>query len=238
MPYNPHHKARIRQSIIFEAAQVLRIEGPEAMGVGAIMSRLGLTHGGFYAYFKSIDELMAEAIMEIFNERYAWMLRVTEGHPPGEALFRFIDEYLVPRHRDVFEEGCALPMLASYVPHMSQACRERFAEGTARLEAALAKMLATLGHKHAEQLASCALATMAGAIGLSRTILDRGSSDALLGTAKATVKSQLGLGKSSGGVDSRDWSLVKKKAEVGSKSRAGQGRQGAEGWKARWEQQE
>ena len=199
MPYNPHHKARIRQSIVFEAARVLRMEGPEAMGVAAIMSKLGLTHGGFYAYFKSIDELMAEAIMEIFNERYAWMLRVTEGHPPDEALVRFIDEYLVPRHRDVFEEGCGLPMLASYMPHMSQACRERFAEGTARLEAALAKMLAALGHKQAKQLASCALATMAGAIGLSRTILDRGSSDALLGAAKATVKSQLGLDKSSRG---------------------------------------
>jgi hypothetical protein len=82
---------------------------------------------------------------------------------------------------------------------MSQACRKRFAEGTARLEAALAKMLATLGHKQAKQLASCALATMAGAISLSRTISDRGSSDALLGAAKATVKSQLGLGKSSRG---------------------------------------
>jgi hypothetical protein len=60
-------------------------------------------------------------------------------------------------------------------------------------------MLATLGHKQAKQLASCALATMADAIGLSRTISDRGSSDALLGSAKATVKSQLGLNKSSVG---------------------------------------
>jgi TetR/AcrR family transcriptional repressor of nem operon len=219
MPRNPHHKARIRQSIIFEAARALRMGGPDAIGVAAIMSKLGLTHGGFYAYFRSIDELMAEAIMEIFNERYAWMLRVTEGHPPDEALVRFIDDYLVPRHRDVFEEGCALPMLASYVPHMSQACRKRFAEGTARLEAALAKMLATLGHKQAKQLASCALATMAGAISLSRTISDRGSSDALLGAAKATVKSQLGLGKASIGIASKDGSSGKHQVESKSKSK-------------------
>jgi TetR/AcrR family transcriptional regulator, transcriptional repressor for nem operon len=177
MPRNPHHKARIRRSIVFEAARVLRMGGPEAIGVAAIMSRLGLTHGGFYAYFRSIDELMAEAIMEIFNEHYAWMLRVTEGYPA--------------------EEACALPTLASNVPHMSQACRERFAEGTARLEAAFEKMLAALGHKQAKQIASCALATMAGAIGLSRTISDRDSSDALLDAAKAAVKSQLGLGTSS-----------------------------------------
>src|SRR5260221_5197665 len=98
MPRNPHRKARIRRSIVFEAARVLRMGGPEAIGVAAIMSRLGLTHGGFYAYFRSIDELMAEAIMEIFNEHYAWMLRVTEGHPAEEALARFISGYLVVRH--------------------------------------------------------------------------------------------------------------------------------------------
>jgi TetR/AcrR family transcriptional repressor of nem operon len=203
MPHNPHHKARIRQSIVFEAARVLRTGGPDAIGVAAIMSKLGLTHGGFYAYFRSINELMAHAIMEIFNERYAWMLTITDGYAPDEALVRFIDGYLVPRHRDVFEESCAIPTLASYVPHMPQACRERFAEGTARLETALAKMLGTLGHKQPTKLASLALATMAGAIGLSRTISDRGSSDALLGVAKAAVKSQLGLGEPSMGVASK-----------------------------------
>jgi TetR/AcrR family transcriptional regulator, transcriptional repressor for nem operon len=203
MPHNPHHKARIRRTIVFEAARVLRLGGPDAIGVAAIMSKLGLTHGGFYAYFKSIEELMAEAMMEIFNEQCARMLTVTEGHAPEEALVRYIDGYLAPRHRDVLEDSCALPTLASYVPHMSQACRGRFAEGTARLETPLAKMLAKLGHKQPTKLASCALATMAGAISLSRTISDKHSSDALLDAAKAAVKSQLGLGKSSVGVASK-----------------------------------
>jgi hypothetical protein len=61
---------------------------------------------------------------------------------------------------------------------------------------------------------------MAGAIGLSRTISDRGSSDALLGAAKAAVKSQLGLGKSTIGIASKDGNLVKKKHQVGSQSKA------------------
>jgi hypothetical protein len=64
-------------------------------------------------------------------------------------------------------------------------------------------MLAKLGHKQPTKLASCALATMAGAISLSRTISDKRSSDALLGAAKEAVKSQLGLGKSSVGVASK-----------------------------------
>jgi TetR/AcrR family transcriptional repressor of nem operon len=199
MPYNPHHKARIRQSIVFEAARILRMEGPKAMGVAAIMSKLGLTHGGFYAYFRSIEELMTQAIMEIFNEHYARMLTVTEGYPPDQALVRYIDSYLAPRHRDVLEDSCALATLASYIPHMPKPCRERFAEGTARLETVLARILAKLGHKHATKLASCAFATMAGAISLSRTISDKHSSDALLDAAKAAVKRQLGLGSQTTG---------------------------------------
>jgi TetR/AcrR family transcriptional repressor of nem operon len=218
MPHNPHHKERIRRTIVFEAARALRLGGPDAIGVAAIMSKLGLTHGGFYAYFRSIEELMTQAIMEIFNEHYARMLTVTEGYPPDQALVRYIDSYLAPRHRDVLEDSCALATLASYIPHMPKPCRERFAEGTARLETVLARILAKLGHKHATQLASCAFATMAGAISLSRTIPDKHSSDALLDAAKATVKNQLGLGKSSIGIASKDGSSVKH--QVGSKSKS------------------
>jgi TetR/AcrR family transcriptional repressor of nem operon len=198
MSRNPHHKERTRRRILFEAATAIRTEGPEEIGVAAIMSRLGLTHGGFYAYFQSKDDLLAQAITEIFDERYAWLLNVMEGYPPDEALVRFIDGYLAPRHRDLLGESCAIPALASYVPRMSEACRARFAEGSTRLEAALAKMLTKLGRDDARNLASSALATMVGAIGLARTIPDKALSDALLRTARSTVKRQLGLDQRGG----------------------------------------
>lgn len=195
MPHNPQHKERIRQRILFEAAAAVRAEGPEQIGVAAVMARAGLTHGGFYAYFRSKDDLLAQAITEIFDERYAWLLNLTERHPPGEALVRFIDGYLASSHRDELEQSCALPTLASYVPRLSDACRTRFAEGRARVEAAIAAMLTKLGREPARDLAASALATMVGAIILARTIPDRTTSDALLRTARSTVNQQLGLGQ-------------------------------------------
>jgi hypothetical protein len=47
MPHNPHHKQRTRQSIAFEASRVLRMGGPDAIGVAVLMSTLGLViYGG------------------------------------------------------------------------------------------------------------------------------------------------------------------------------------------------
>jgi TetR/AcrR family transcriptional regulator, transcriptional repressor for nem operon len=195
MPHNPQHKERIRQRILFEAAAAVRAEGPEEIGVAAIMAKAGLTHGGFYAYFRSKDDLLAQAITEIFDERYAWLLNLTERYPPDEALVRFIDGYLASSHRDELEQSCALPTLASYVPRLSEACRARFAEGRARVEAAIAAMLTKLGREQARDLAASALAILVGAIILARTVPDKAASDALLRTARSTVKQQLGLGQ-------------------------------------------
>jgi TetR/AcrR family transcriptional repressor of nem operon len=193
MPYNPHHKERTRRSILFEAAAALRADGPDNIGVAAIMSKLGLTHGGFYAYFRSKDDLLAQSITEIFDERYTWFLKMTEGQTPVEGLSRFIDTYLLPAHRDMLEDGCAVPALASYVPHMSEACRARFADGIERWELALAKMLANLGRESPHELASSAIATMVGAISVARTIADREKSDAVLRAARSAVQRQLGI---------------------------------------------
>ena len=197
MAHNPQHKERIRQRILFEAAAAIRAEGPGEIGVAAIMAKAGLTHGGFYAYFRSKDDLLAQAITEIFDERYAWFLNLTERYQPEDSLVKLIDAYLAPSHRDGLEQGCALPALGGYVPRLSETCRARFAEGRARWQAAIAAMLTRLGRESAQELAASAVATMAGAVMLARTIPDEAASDALLHTARSTVKQQLGLSRRS-----------------------------------------
>ncbi|MDX6557919.1 MAG: hypothetical protein QOF72_968, partial [Blastocatellia bacterium] len=59
IPSNPHHKERTWRDIVFEAARVLRMGGTDAIGVAAMAA----------SYFRSMDKLMAQAIMEILNER-------------------------------------------------------------------------------------------------------------------------------------------------------------------------
>lgn len=51
-----------RRNVLAEAAAALRQQGPERISVASLMGSLGLTHGGFYAHFKSKEDLTAEAV--------------------------------------------------------------------------------------------------------------------------------------------------------------------------------
>ena len=62
------HKERTRQRILDEAAAIMRVVGTEGIGVAALMKRVGLTHGGFYAHFASRDDLVSNVIDRMFIE--------------------------------------------------------------------------------------------------------------------------------------------------------------------------
>ena len=81
-------------------AQALRKPGPEKLSVAEVMKEAGLTHGGFYAHFKSKDALLAEALEAVFAQSRARMTKQIEGLPPRHALATFIDFYMSRRHRD------------------------------------------------------------------------------------------------------------------------------------------
>ena len=51
MRYDSEHKQKTRERIVAEAARAMRDAGPAQVGVAAVMSAAGLTHGGFYAHF-------------------------------------------------------------------------------------------------------------------------------------------------------------------------------------------
>jgi TetR/AcrR family transcriptional regulator, transcriptional repressor for nem operon len=76
---------------------------------------------------------------------------------------------------------------------MPELARARFADGTERLVAALAKLVKKLGAKNPDALAWSAMAEMAGALTLSRTVSDLETSNRILRNSRAMVKSRLGL---------------------------------------------
>ena len=76
---------------------------------------------------------------------------------------------------------------------MSDRARERFTDGTERVVAALARLAKKLGAKDAQALAWSAIAEMAGAVALSRTVSDERAT-AILRNSRAIVKARFGLG--------------------------------------------
>jgi TetR/AcrR family transcriptional repressor of nem operon len=158
MRYDDNQKERTRARVLAEAAAAIRGKGVERVGVAEVMAGAGLTHGGFYAHFKSKDDLLTEAISYMFDDAYASFLRHTEGRAPADALSNYIDAYLATSHRDDRAHSCPLAALSGDLPNMPALARARFADGTERLVAALAKLVKKLGAKNAEALAWSALA--------------------------------------------------------------------------------
>ena len=193
MRYNAEHKARTRERVLEAAVKAVRTEGPSQLGVAGVMQGAGLTHGGFYAHFKSRDELVKAAIAEMFEIARETFQRRTEGLSPREALRTYVRFYLSRSHRDARDSGCPLPVLAGDLPRMGEQARVLYSEGVAQLTGSIQGLLETLGRPNASALASSALAEMTGALSLSRAVADREHSDLILARSRAAVLARLGV---------------------------------------------
>lgn len=193
MRYDTEHKQKTRAKVLQVAAKAIRADGPERVGVAAVMTEAGLTHGGFYAHFKSKDELVAAAIGQMFEESGARVVQETEGRGPAEGLLAYIDFYLSRKHRDARGRGCPIAALASDLPRLSGSAREAFAAGARRLTGVLAERLQQLGHADHEAGARSMVAELVGALSLSRIEPDPAQADAILLDSKAQLKRRFGL---------------------------------------------
>ncbi|MGH7803190.1 MAG: TetR/AcrR family transcriptional regulator, partial [Candidatus Binatia bacterium] len=183
---------RTRLRVLGEAAVAIRTKGPERVSVAEVMAAAGLTHGGFYAHFDSKDDLIAQAITHMFDGKYNQFVSVTEGREPAAAIASYVDFYLTPSHRLDRANGCPIATLSGDLPNLSGRARERFTDGAERVIAGLAKLAKKLGAKDAEALAWSAIAEMAGAVALSRTVSDERAA-AILRNSRANVKARFGL---------------------------------------------
>ncbi|PWB84058.1 MAG: TetR/AcrR family transcriptional regulator [Methylocystaceae bacterium] len=193
MRYDAEHKARTRARILKEAAKAIRSEGPHRIRVAGVMSRAGLTHGGFYAHFSSKDNLVAEAITQMFHDSAASFDRVVGGRPPAEAISAFIDYYLSSTHRDARDTGCPLAALSTDLPRLKAAARTRFADGVTRLTTMFSSWFEALGSPDPGAEAASTLAELVGAIGLARAVPSREQSNAILSHSRMMLKRRLGI---------------------------------------------
>jgi TetR/AcrR family transcriptional regulator, transcriptional repressor for nem operon len=194
MRYDSEHKEKTRQRVLSEAAAAIRAVGPDGIGVAGLMAKAGLTHGAFYAHFESKDDLVAQAISQMFDESYQRFLARTEHPDPAIAIERFIDSYLSTRHRDHPDHGCPLPSLSGELARLPAPARANFTAGLNLLTSSMAKRISELGRTDANTLASSVVAEMVGALALSRAVAKPSESDAILDASRRSIKVRIGLG--------------------------------------------
>ena len=107
-----------RQTILAAAGRLFRVQGFEGVTVADVMKAAGLTHGGFYGYFKSKDDLIAQTLAHVF----------TEG-PTEIDLARYADSYLSQRNCQNVAGGCPTVALGSETTRQKPEARAAMTKG-------------------------------------------------------------------------------------------------------------
>jgi TetR/AcrR family transcriptional repressor of nem operon len=172
------HKEETRQRIIEVASRMFRRDGVEAVGIAGLMAEAGLTHGGFYAHFRSKEELVREAMLLAFEQS---RMRREAGPDKEAALEDLIRFYLRPAHRDAPELGCAVAALVSEIARHEPPTRTAFFEKLEALTARIAALLpASLPETERTATATAIFATLLGTLQMARVATDPDRSDAIL----------------------------------------------------------
>ena len=181
MRYPETHKAETRKRIVTTAAKAFRKHGINGIGLVPLMKNTGLTHGGFYAHFKSKDALIGEAIDAAFDQTINRLRRAAEAAPEKTRRRAIIDEYISEAHRDDPSVGCAVAALGTETARLKPTVREHFDKN---LESVL-KLMMDDGKESASRAdAIRTLATAVGAIVLARTVRSKELSKEILETAR------------------------------------------------------
>jgi len=178
MRYAKGHKTTTRKGIIEVASKRFRKEGVEGVGIAALMSDAGLTHGGFYAHFDSKEELFQEAMAHALDQTQEKLTRLAEAD--GGGLEAMIRDYLEPWHRRCPERGCAAASLGADIARYSRPTRVVFEKKLEGLIALIARHLPR-GDRHMRRRVAIAIfGTMMGTLQLARAVADRRLSDQIL----------------------------------------------------------
>ena len=182
MRYSEDHKAKTHQMILDEAARRFRADGVGATGLQPLMKSLGLTHGGFYAHFKSKDALV-EASLQHAVTQLKTSLAAQTG--PDAPLAQFIETYLSSQHRANPGHGCPLPTVSAELGQKGQPS----ATTDQLIKSWLASISSKLPGDEAGEESVMILSAMVGALLLSRSVTDPALSDELLnGTRDQLLK--------------------------------------------------
>jgi TetR/AcrR family transcriptional regulator, transcriptional repressor for nem operon len=124
MRYEKGHKATTRKRNIEVAAKCFLKEGIDSVGIDSLMAEAGLTHGGFYAHFKSKEELVHEALAYAIAQMRT-RLAIADESGGLESLVR---KYLGPLHRAESERGCAFASLMTELIRHNEPTRSILAD--------------------------------------------------------------------------------------------------------------
>jgi len=169
--------AENRKTILEAASRLFRDRGYDAVTVAEVMQAAGLTHGGFYGYFKSKDDLIAAALGDVLGR----------AGGPGDDLAAYIARYLSQPHRDARATGCAVSALAAETVRLEGEARTEMTAALRRQIDRVARLSPGATGADKRRAAIATWAAMVGALILARVSDDPALSDEVLAATRASL---------------------------------------------------
>ena len=128
MPYPAGHRAKVKRQIVDSARRLFNRHGFDNVSLARIMAGAGLTHGGFYTYFRGKSDLYAEVLGCFFtdpNWKSCWK-GVEVDLASANAAPQIVRAYLSRQHFENVENSCPMAALPSYVARSGRKARRAF----------------------------------------------------------------------------------------------------------------
>ncbi|HMD39513.1 MAG TPA: TetR/AcrR family transcriptional regulator [Candidatus Acidoferrum sp.] len=185
MPYPAGHRAEVKRKIVESARKLFNRHGFDGVSLHQIMSGAGLTHGGFYSYFRTKSDLYAEVLGCFFtdpNWKNCWEgveVDLTSSGA-GEQVIR---AYLSDQHLENVENSCPMVALPSDVarsgPRAKRAFQTVFQAMVDVLNRSLPDARRTPRPAASQATAQAIAALCVGGMVVARAISDRSQADSL-----------------------------------------------------------
>src|SRR6266481_2828250 len=188
MPYPTGHRTEVRKNIIQSARKLFNRYGFENVSVQQIMAGAGLTHGGFYSYFKSKSDLYTEVLGCFLTDpewKSCWEgvhvdLSSTDVGP------QVVRAYLSRQHFDDVENSCPMVALPSDVARSGKNAKRAFETVFKAMVSVLERSLVQNGQRRRTTAQGIAALSIGGMV-VARTMVNRAVADELRAACMAVA---------------------------------------------------
>jgi TetR/AcrR family transcriptional regulator, transcriptional repressor for nem operon len=180
MPYPAIHRVETKRAIIDSARRLFNRSGFDNVSLHEIMAGAGLTHGGFYSYFKSKSDLYDEVLGCFFtdpNWKSCWE-GVKVDLSSTDVGSQIVHAYLSRQHFEDVANSCPMVALPSDVARSGPSAKAAFETIFRAMVSVLERSMIESGNARHGRAQGIAAMCIGGMI-VARTILDRALADEL-----------------------------------------------------------
>lgn len=188
MPYPAGHRTSVRKAIVESARRLFNRHGFENVSVQQIMAGAGLTHGGFYSYFKSKSDLYKEVLGCFLTDpewKNCWEgvhvdLSSTDVGP------QVVRAYLSHQHFEDIENSCPMVALPSDVARSGKSVKQAYETVFKAMVSILERSVAEKPQRRRTKARAIAALCVGGMVA-ARSLADRALADELRDACMTTA---------------------------------------------------